>query len=252
MQFLSGTCWSLQGTSHLWLEKKYLIRGYPENPDTSKQRRSASCLTPLRKQWRCCGRISQRHFHVIDLSRIWSHLQVWWCTGALELEASVFFRTEHHVLLTNVYYHPQLLYASPMQKGEQSILQWKVCIETPSLLGRTFLFSSKKVWRNFSSYLYPTDLSSDKPKVSGVFSFQNKNMCIWKCGILFDTKENTYLWDTCLKQATKKAGKETMSMITEFVQCTVVVQNSGSELKQRLDFHSGLLNADRVPSPCWS
>lgn len=43
-----------------------------------------------------------------------------------------------------------------------------------------------------------------------------------------------------------------MSVITEFVQYTVVVQNSGSELKQRLDFHSGLLNAGRVPSPCWS
>lgn len=41
-----------------------------------------------------------------------------------------------------------------------------------------------------------------------------------------------------------------MSMITEFVQCTAVVQNTGSDLKQRLDFHSGLLNAGGVPGPC--
>lgn len=67
----------------------------------------------------------------------------------------------------------------------------------------------------------------------------------------FDEKENIFLWDACLKKAIKKrAGRETMSMITEFVQCTAVVQNTGSDLKQRLDFHSGLLNAGRVPSPC--
>lgn len=150
------------------------MRGYPQNLDTSRERRRAPCLIPLRKLWLCCGRISQSHFQVTDLRRIWSHLQVWWCTGALEPEVYVFFRTKYHVLLTNVYYDPQLHYASPVQKGEQSSLGWKACIRTPSLLGRTFWFNSKKVWRNFSSPFYPIGRSSDKLKVSGYFLFEIK------------------------------------------------------------------------------
>lgn len=43
-----------------------------------------------------------------------------------------------------------------------------------------------------------------------------------------------------------------MSVITEFVQYTVTVKNSGSVLKQRPHFRSDLLNIGRVPNPCWS
>lgn len=70
---------------------------------------------------------------------------------------------------------------------------------------------------------------------------------------MFDTKEHFpvgYFLGTGNEK--KKAGKATMSMITEFIPSTLVVQNPGSELMQSLAFHSVLLNTGGGLNPCWS
>lgn len=70
----------------------------------------------------------------------------------------------------------------------------KACTQTPSLLRKEFWFITKNVWRNFSCPLYPTGQINSKFWV----------LHIWKCIILSDPKENIFLEDVCLKQATKK------------------------------------------------
>lgn len=112
----------------------------------------------------------------------------------------------------------------------------------PSSTEKYVLVHHQKSLKKF--LLSPLPNKSNKVKVLG-FVHLKMHYLVWYKGKRFP-------WDVCLKQAIKKAGKETMRVMTEFVQFLLVVQNSALELQETLDFPSGLWTGDRMPSPRWS
>lgn len=218
-----------EGTIHLWLESKASWEIVPkiQIPAGRGEAYLASSLMQIVTVEEGLVRATSR-WQISEEFR--SHLQVWWCTGALEApETSVLFRTKYHTLLTNVYYYPQLPYAGAVKKGEQSSPGWKG-IQIPPLLGRTFWFSSKSFEETFPLPSTQNVVAQVNSKlVCWFFFFWKYKYVHLEVSNFVWYKEEHFSAGCFLETGSKKAGKETMSMITEFVLYSVVVQNS--ELK---------------------
>lgn len=203
------------------------MRDCPKNPDTSREGRSISCQFPYANcdcveeglvratsRWQ----ISEELGHTCrydDAPEPWKHQK-----HLYFLELNTIHYSPMCIIIPS--YRMQVLWRRENSHPRGG--------KIPPLLGRTFWFSSKSFEETFPLPSTQNVVAQVNSKlVCWFFFFWKYKYVHLEVSNFVWYKEEHFSAGCFLETGSKKAGKETMSMITEFVLYSVVVQNS--ELK---------------------